>query len=160
MNSQHRGTRCLYWFGPPLWFNTLLQCGGGGLPLGLMMNSTREEQPPEVEVFLWLGSRSGWMRLRSHLSSTMVARPIYRGPGPLPKYRAGREPTTAGKFGGGQLVQAILTKRSSPAKSSGGDAILGSTMTSVLPSSWSWSRCTDIATFARCLGTPLPRLLP
>ena len=27
----------------------------GGLPLGLMMNSTREEQPPEVEVFLWLG---------------------------------------------------------------------------------------------------------
>ena len=32
--------------------NTLLQCGGGGLPLGLMMNSTREEQPPEVEGFL------------------------------------------------------------------------------------------------------------
>ena len=42
--------------------------------------------------------------------STMVASPIYRGPGPLPKYRAGREPTTAGKFEGGQLVQAILTK--------------------------------------------------
>ena len=35
-----------------MWCNTLLQCGGGGLPLGLMMNSTREEQPPEVEVFL------------------------------------------------------------------------------------------------------------
>ena len=31
---------------------TLLQCGGGGLPPGLMMNSIREEQPPEVEVFL------------------------------------------------------------------------------------------------------------
>ena len=25
-----------------------------------------------------------------------VAGPIYRGPGPLPKYRAGREPTMAG----------------------------------------------------------------
>ena len=51
-NSQHRWTQGLYWFGPPLWCNTLLQCGGGGLPLGLMMNSTREEQPLEVEVFL------------------------------------------------------------------------------------------------------------
>ena len=40
----------------------------------------------------------------------VVASPIYIGPGPLPKYRAGREPTTAGKFEGGQLVQAILTK--------------------------------------------------
>ena len=34
-------TQGLYWFGPPMWCNTLLQCGGGGLPLGLMMNSTR-----------------------------------------------------------------------------------------------------------------------
>ena len=34
-------TQDLYWFGPPLWCNLLLQCGGGGLPLGLMMNSTR-----------------------------------------------------------------------------------------------------------------------
>ena len=42
-----QGTRDLYWFGPPLGCNTLLQCGGGGLPLGLMMNSTREEQPRE-----------------------------------------------------------------------------------------------------------------
>ena len=70
------------------------------------------------------------------LPPTVVASPIYRGPGPLPKYRAGREPTTAGKFEGGQLVQAILTK------------VVGSTTTSILPSSWSWSRCTNIATFA------------
>ena len=40
----------------------------------------------------------------------VVASPIYIGPGTLPKYRAGREPITAGKFEGGQLVQAILTK--------------------------------------------------
>ena len=38
-NSQHRKTQDLYWFRPPLWCNTLLQCGGGGLPLGLMKNS-------------------------------------------------------------------------------------------------------------------------
>ena len=43
------------------------------------------------------------------LPPTVVASPIYRGLGPLPKYRAGREPTTA-KFEGGQLVRVILTK--------------------------------------------------
>ena len=53
MERTTQETQGLYWFGPPLWCNTLLQCGGGGLPLGMMMNSTREEQPPEVEVFLW-----------------------------------------------------------------------------------------------------------
>ena len=47
-----QGTQGLYWFGPLLWRNTLLQCGGGGLPLGLMMNNTRAERPPDVEAFL------------------------------------------------------------------------------------------------------------
>src|SRR3954469_23078019 len=84
----------------------------------------------------------------------MVASSTYIGPGPLPKYRAGREPTTAGEFEGGQLVQAILTKAVFAYEKLYGDAILGSTMTSVLPSFWSWSRCTDMATFASCLGTP------
>ena len=65
----------------------------------------------------------------------MVASPIYRGPGPLPKYRAGREPTTAGKFEGGQLVQAILTKAVFACEKLWGDAVLGSMMTSGLPSS-------------------------
>ena len=37
---------------PPLWCNTLLQCGGGGLPLGLMMNSTEDELASGGEVFL------------------------------------------------------------------------------------------------------------
>ena len=32
-------------------------------------------------------------------------------------------------------------------KGSGDDAILGSTMSSVSPSFWSWSRCTDMANF-------------
>ena len=69
------------------------------------------------------------------LSSTVVSSPIYRGTGPLPKYQAGREPTMAGKFEGGQLVQAILTKAVFACEKLWGDAVLGSTMTSALPSS-------------------------
>ena len=60
-----------------------------------------------------VGSRSDWIKLRSDEmrdAATMAASSTYIGPGPLPKYRAGREPTTAGEFEGGQLVQAILTK--------------------------------------------------
>ena len=41
--------------------------------------------------------------------SMVVASPIYRGPGPLPKYLVGRDPTIA-KFEERQLVQVILTK--------------------------------------------------
>ena len=67
--------------------------------------------------------------------STVVASSTYMGPGPLPKYRAGREPTTAGKFEGGQLVQAILTKAVFACEKPWGDAVLGSTMTSAWPSS-------------------------
>ena len=54
----------------------------------------------------------------------------------------------AGKFEGGQLVQAILTKAVFACEKLWGNAVLGSTMTSALSSSWSWSRCTDIVNFA------------
>ena len=37
---------------------------------------------------------------------------------------------------------------SSPAKGSGGDAVVGSAMTSILSSCSSWSHCTDMETFA------------
>ena len=70
------------------------------------------------------------------------------GPGPLPKYRAGRVPTTAGKFEGGLLVQAILTKAVFACEKPWDDAVLGPMMTSTWPSSWSWSHCTNMATFA------------
>ena len=39
----------------------------------------------------------------------VVASPIYRGPGPLPKCLGGKG-SHNGQFEGGQLVQAILTK--------------------------------------------------
>ena len=66
----------------------------------------KEEQPREG--LLLAGAMNCWEEF-SHpslflsliliLSSPLVlwvAGPIYRGPGPLPKYRAGREPTMAG----------------------------------------------------------------
>ena len=40
---------------------------------------------------------------------TVVASPIYRGPGPLPKFLGGKG-SHNNQFEGGQLVQAILTK--------------------------------------------------
>ena len=68
-----------------MWCNTLLQCGGGGLPLGLMMNCTVDEVALGGEVFL--SSRElVWCELvRLVLFSMAVASPIYSGLGPLPK---------------------------------------------------------------------------
>ena len=54
MKRTTQGTRGLYWFGPPLWFNTLLQCVVCGLLLGLMMmNNTMENNL--ARVCSWLG---------------------------------------------------------------------------------------------------------
>ena len=65
----------------------------------------KEEQPREG---LFLAEAMNCWEEFSHLSISIslfqltdpfavwVAGPIYRGPGPLPKYRAGREPTMAG----------------------------------------------------------------
>ena len=77
MNSQHRMTQVLYWFGPPLWCNTLLQCGGGGLPLGLMMNNTREERPPEVEAFLCSVTLCVWGGLSSSRLDEVIPPPLW-----------------------------------------------------------------------------------
>ena len=90
--------------------------------------------------------------------STVVASSTYIGPGPLPKYQAGREPTTAGKFEGGQLVQAILTKAVFACEKPWGDVILGSTMTSALPSSGLglvapiWQPLPDASVLFACAG--------
>ena len=51
-------------------------------------------------------------------SSMVVASPIYSGIGPLPKCKAGRDPTTA-KFERGQEVHLILTKVVFACKASG-----------------------------------------
>ena len=84
-----------------------------------MMNSTKEEQPREgcscggvlgEELLRLCGSRSDLsLRLRPPLLSTAVAIPIYRGPGPLPKYLSGKGANN-GHFEEEHLVQAILTK--------------------------------------------------
>ena len=68
---------------------------GGGLPLRLVMNSTEEEQPREEGcscggVVRCLGRIRPKMpldeMLPDEMPSTAVAIPIYRVPGPLPKY--------------------------------------------------------------------------
>ena len=69
------------------------------------MNSTEEEQPRE-------GCSCGGVlfcfgKIRS--SPTMVASPIYRGHGPLPKYLS-EKGANNDHFEGEHLVQLILTK--------------------------------------------------
>ena len=55
----------------------------GGLPLGLRMNSTRGKNSLLWRGVLVLGGCEDDL---NPLPPTMVASPIYRGPGPLPKY--------------------------------------------------------------------------
>ena len=122
-------TQGLYWFGPPLWCNTLLQCvvwwiaswadddeqykeeqAREGLLLAGAMNCWEEFSHPSLSLFMIVDL------IRSPLYSIVgldpqpldawspsplysiidaffptfsflwVAGPIYRGPGPLPKY--------------------------------------------------------------------------
>ena len=106
-------TQGLYWFGPPLWCNTLLQCVVWWIASWADDDEQYKEEQPREGLFL-AGAMNCWEE-SSHLSLSLflietplfpsnpsapfalwVAGPIYRGPGPLPKYRAGREPTMAG----------------------------------------------------------------
>ena len=80
----------------------------GGLPRGADDDEQYKEEQPR-EGLLLAGAMNCWEEF-SHLSlsfslsallwptpfAVWVAGPIYRGPGPLPKYRAGRKPTMAG----------------------------------------------------------------
>ena len=100
MERTTQETQGLYWFGLPLWCNTLLQCVVWWIAsCGDDDEQYKEEQPREG-LFLAGGDELlGGVQSPFSLSRisiplpTMVASPIYRGPGPLPKYRAGRRPT-------------------------------------------------------------------
>ena len=110
-----------------------------------------------------LGVLAGESWVNCSIPSTMVASSTYIGPGPLPKYRAGREPTTVGEFEGGQLVQAFLTKAVFACEKLWGDAVLGSTMTSALPSSGLglvapiWQPLCDASVLFACAGSLAPK---
>ena len=117
MKRTTQGTQGLYWFGPPLWCNTLLQCVVWWIASWADDDKQYKEEQPRKGLFL-AGAMNCWEEfshlslslilpfilrspyflptLRPALSPLRVAGPIYRGPGPLPKYRAGREPTMAG----------------------------------------------------------------
>ena len=109
-------TQGLYWLRPPLWCNTLLQCVVWWIASWADDDEQYKEEQPREGLFL-VGGMNCWEQL-SHPSLSLyliffilrslsflptsppsllrVAGPIYRGPSPLPKYRAGREPTMAG----------------------------------------------------------------
>ena len=111
MERTTQETQGLYWFGPPLWCNTLLQCvvwwiapwadddeqykgeqPREGLFLVGGMNYSEEFSHPSLS--LSLSSIVGLdppktLSLCSPMTDPLavwVAGPIYRGPGPLPKY--------------------------------------------------------------------------
>ena len=71
-NLQNKGTQDLYWFGPPLWCNTLLQCGGG-LPLGLMKNSYKGKNS-----LLMLRCSCAWRTCVGEILSLLVFHPFFR----------------------------------------------------------------------------------
>ena len=87
------GTGDLYWFRPPLWCNTLLQCVVWWIASGADdeqykgKNSLARGVLELVRSTSWVSSiayGSNEDSMRSPYS--VVASPIYRGPGPLPKY--------------------------------------------------------------------------
>ena len=52
MERTTQETQGLYWFGPPLWCNTLLQCVVGGLPPGAGDDEQYKEEQPREGLFL------------------------------------------------------------------------------------------------------------
>ena len=52
MKRTAQETQGLYWFGPPLWCNTLLQCVIGGLPPGADDDEQYKEEQPREGLFL------------------------------------------------------------------------------------------------------------
>ena len=107
MERTAQETQGLYWFGPPLWCNTLLQCVVWWIASWADDDEQYKEEQPREGLFLagvmncsvefnHLLSLSLPPANRPNPLSLWVAGPIYRGPGPLPKYQAGREPTMAG----------------------------------------------------------------
>ena len=96
MEGTTQETQGLYWFGPSLWCNTLLQCVVLSIASWDDDDEQYKEEQPREDLFL-----AGAMNCSEefiHLSLSLsllssdrplvvwVAGPIYRGPGPLPKY--------------------------------------------------------------------------
>ena len=95
MERRTQQTQGLYWFGPPLWCNTLLQCVVWWIASWDDDDEQYKEEQPREGLFL-AEAMNCWEEF-SHLSLSLcyplidplvvwVAGPICRGPGPLPKY--------------------------------------------------------------------------
>ena len=112
MGRTTQETQGLYWFGPPLWCNTLLQCVVWWIASWADDDEQYKEEQPRKGLFLaggdeLLGGVQSpfslslsdfdllFLVLRLYLFASTpfflpltlwVADPIYRGPGPLPEY--------------------------------------------------------------------------
>ena len=73
MERTAQETQGLYWFGPSLWCNTLLQCVVWWIASWADDEQYKEEQPREG-LFLWSLSLARWISL----PTLWVASPIYR----------------------------------------------------------------------------------
>ena len=76
MERTTRETQGLYWFGPPLWCNALLQCVVGGLPLGAGDDEQYKEEQPR-EGLLLAGAMNCWEEF-SHLSLSLSLLSLFR----------------------------------------------------------------------------------
>ena len=68
-------TQGLYWFGPPLWCNTLLQCVVGGLPHGADDDEQYKEEQPREGLFLARAMNCWEEFSRLSLSLSLTDRP-------------------------------------------------------------------------------------
>ena len=95
--TESQETQDLYWFRPPLWCNTLLQCVVWWIASWADDDEQYKEEQPREGLFLAeaMNCWEEFSRLSLSLSALLwltdslamwVAGPIYRGRGPLPKY--------------------------------------------------------------------------
>ena len=95
MKETTQETQGLYWFRPPLWCNTLLQCVVWWIASWADDEQYKEEQPREG-LFLWWccpfgGVDSSYLSylqlpIQPSLPCGWLVLFIGEGPGPLPKY--------------------------------------------------------------------------
>ena len=96
MERTAQETQGLYWFGPPLWCNTLLQCVVWWIASWADDDEQYKEEQPREGLFL-AGAMNCWeefnypsLSLSDSISSPLpcgwLVLFIGKGPGPLPKY--------------------------------------------------------------------------
>ena len=77
MERTSRETQGLYWFGPPLWCNTLLLCEAWWIASGADDDEQYKEEQPREGLFL-AGAMNCWEEF-SHPSLSLIEPPLLCG---------------------------------------------------------------------------------